>query len=213
MARNTDIGLSPSRFIVALFEKLDGWSSCGQHRVVLRGRHRRPRGCVAPLRRPVRTAPRRAGRLTRVTPVRWRASDLSLRRLVRRLPRRGRDAYRPPHPGGRLPGHAANRRAAARPGHSRPPGTDYLRDTRDPTRTAPTRETTRWVMVHTEHTVRHRPVDRARPYNCGHSRASQRRDLAAVPVLDAPPVTTVIAWPPHSRLRAVADLIRVATRL
>ncbi|NEB01032.1 LysR family transcriptional regulator [Streptomyces sp. SID13726] len=37
-----------------------------------------------------------------------------------------------------------------------------------------------------------------------------RRDLVAVPVLDAPPVTTVIAWPPHSRHRAVADLIRVA---
>ncbi|MFD8381451.1 LysR family transcriptional regulator [Streptomyces sp. NPDC059679] len=43
--------------------------------------------------------------------------------------------------------------------------------------------------------------------------ADLRRDLAAVPVLDAPPVTTVIAWPPHSRLRPVADLIRVATRL
>ncbi|MGX9883718.1 LysR family transcriptional regulator [Streptomyces sp. NPDC002276] len=40
-----------------------------------------------------------------------------------------------------------------------------------------------------------------------------RRDLTAVPVLDAPPVTTVIAWPSRSRLRAVADLIRVATRL
>jgi DNA-binding transcriptional LysR family regulator len=40
-----------------------------------------------------------------------------------------------------------------------------------------------------------------------------RRDLAAVPVLDAPPVTTVIAWPPQSRLRSVADLIRLATRL
>lgn len=40
-----------------------------------------------------------------------------------------------------------------------------------------------------------------------------RRGLAAVPVLDAPPVTTVTAWPSHSRLRAVADLIRVATRL
>ncbi|GAA1725075.1 LysR family transcriptional regulator [Streptomyces yatensis] len=40
-----------------------------------------------------------------------------------------------------------------------------------------------------------------------------RGDLAAVPVLDAPPVTTVIAWPPQSRLRTVADLIRVATRL
>lgn len=40
-----------------------------------------------------------------------------------------------------------------------------------------------------------------------------RRDLVTVPVLDAPPVTTVIAWPPHSRQRAVADLVRVATRL
>jgi len=39
------------------------------------------------------------------------------------------------------------------------------------------------------------------------------RDLAAVPVPDAPPVTTVIAWPPHSRSRAVAGLVRVATRL
>ncbi|MEU4410315.1 LysR family transcriptional regulator [Streptosporangium sp. NPDC023963] len=38
-------------------------------------------------------------------------------------------------------------------------------------------------------------------------------DLAAVPVLDAPTVTTVIAWPPHSRSRAVADLIRIAARL
>ncbi len=40
-----------------------------------------------------------------------------------------------------------------------------------------------------------------------------RWGLAAVPAPDAPPVTTVIAWPPHSRSRAVADLIRVATRL
>ncbi|MEU5811894.1 LysR family transcriptional regulator [Streptomyces sp. NPDC047718] len=43
--------------------------------------------------------------------------------------------------------------------------------------------------------------------------ADLRRDLVAVPVLDAPPVTTVIAWPPHSRLRPVADLIRVATSM
>ncbi|MER5202421.1 LysR family transcriptional regulator [Streptomyces sp. NPDC002825] len=43
--------------------------------------------------------------------------------------------------------------------------------------------------------------------------ADLRRDLAAVRVLDAPPVTTVIAWPPQSRLRAVADLVRVATHL
>jgi LysR family transcriptional regulator, benzoate and cis,cis-muconate-responsive activator of ben and cat genes len=38
-------------------------------------------------------------------------------------------------------------------------------------------------------------------------------DLAAVPVVDAPPVTTVIAWPPHSRSRALAGLVRAATRL
>ncbi|MFJ8795129.1 LysR family transcriptional regulator [Streptomyces sp. NPDC102462] len=43
--------------------------------------------------------------------------------------------------------------------------------------------------------------------------ADLHRDLTAVPILDAPPVTTVIAWPPGSRLRTVADLVRVATRL
>lgn len=48
------------------------------------------------------------------------------------------------------------------------------------------------------------------PESC---RALLLGDLAAVPVLDAPTVTTVIAWPPHSRSRAVADLIRTATRL
>ena len=37
--------------------------------------------------------------------------------------------------------------------------------------------------------------------------------IAAVPVSDAPRVTTVIAWPPHSRSRAVAALVRAATRL
>ncbi|MDK9497656.1 LysR family transcriptional regulator [Streptomyces katrae] len=36
---------------------------------------------------------------------------------------------------------------------------------------------------------------------------------ATVPVPDAPVVTTVIAWPPHSRSKAVADLVRTATRL
>ena len=36
--------------------------------------------------------------------------------------------------------------------------------------------------------------------------------LAVVPVLDAPAVTTVIAWPPHSRSLALAGLIRAATR-
>ncbi|MEU1512842.1 LysR family transcriptional regulator [Streptomyces sp. NPDC005811] len=43
--------------------------------------------------------------------------------------------------------------------------------------------------------------------------ADLRRDLVAVPVVDAAPVTTVIAWPPQSRLRAAADLVRVATGL
>ena len=37
------------------------------------------------------------------------------------------------------------------------------------------------------------------PESC---RTQLHRDLAAVPVLDAPTVTTVIAWPPHSRSRA-----------
>jgi LysR family transcriptional regulator, benzoate and cis,cis-muconate-responsive activator of ben and cat genes len=40
-----------------------------------------------------------------------------------------------------------------------------------------------------------------------------RSDLVAVPVPDALPVTTVIAWPPHSRSLAVAGLVRAATRL
>ncbi|MGW7099363.1 LysR family transcriptional regulator [Streptomyces sp. NPDC054838] len=48
------------------------------------------------------------------------------------------------------------------------------------------------------------------PESC---RAQLHDDLAAVPVLDAPTVTTVIAWPPHSRSTAVADLVRTATRL
>ena len=38
-------------------------------------------------------------------------------------------------------------------------------------------------------------------------------DLATIPVTDAVPVTTVIAWPSHSRSRPVADLVRTATRL
>ncbi|GGM50568.1 LysR family transcriptional regulator [Dactylosporangium sucinum] len=38
-------------------------------------------------------------------------------------------------------------------------------------------------------------------------------DVAVVPLVDAPLVTTLIAWPPHSRSRALAALIRTATRL
>jgi DNA-binding transcriptional LysR family regulator len=36
---------------------------------------------------------------------------------------------------------------------------------------------------------------------------------AAIPLSDAPPVTTHIAWPAHSRSRALAGLIRTASRL
>ncbi len=38
-----------------------------------------------------------------------------------------------------------------------------------------------------------------------------RHDLTAVPVADAATVTTVIAWPPTSRSRALAHLIRLAS--
>ncbi|MDL4813397.1 LysR family transcriptional regulator [Actinomadura opuntiae] len=48
------------------------------------------------------------------------------------------------------------------------------------------------------------------PESC---RSHLSRAHAAVPVLDAPMVTTVIAWPPHSRSRALAALVRTATRL
>ena len=44
-------------------------------------------------------------------------------------------------------------------------------------------------------------------------RAQLKDGLVTVPVADAPTVTTVIAWPPHSRSRAVAALVHVATRL
>ncbi len=44
-------------------------------------------------------------------------------------------------------------------------------------------------------------------------RANLRDDVVAIPVVDAPQVTTVIAWPPQSRSKAVADLVRAATRL
>jgi DNA-binding transcriptional LysR family regulator len=36
-------------------------------------------------------------------------------------------------------------------------------------------------------------------------------DVAVVPVLDAERVTTVLAWPAHTRSRAVADLIQIAS--
>jgi DNA-binding transcriptional LysR family regulator len=48
------------------------------------------------------------------------------------------------------------------------------------------------------------------PESC---RSGLSRGLAAVPLLDAAPVTTVIAWPPHSRSRPLAGLIEAATRI
>ncbi|WP_246394457.1 LysR substrate-binding domain-containing protein, partial [Pseudonocardia pini] len=44
-------------------------------------------------------------------------------------------------------------------------------------------------------------------------RQGLREGLVAVPVVDAPSVTTLIAWPPHSHSRAVASLVRTATAL
>jgi DNA-binding transcriptional LysR family regulator len=48
------------------------------------------------------------------------------------------------------------------------------------------------------------------PESC---RSQLHDDLAAVPIVDAPPVTTVIAWPTHSRSHAVAHLVRTSQRL
>ncbi len=45
------------------------------------------------------------------------------------------------------------------------------------------------------------------------ARANLRDGLAVVPLSDAPRVTTVIAWPPHSTSVGVAGLVRVASRL
>jgi DNA-binding transcriptional LysR family regulator len=44
-------------------------------------------------------------------------------------------------------------------------------------------------------------------------RSQLREDVVAIPVIDAPRVTTVIAWPPRSRNQAVAHLVRTAARL
>ena len=45
------------------------------------------------------------------------------------------------------------------------------------------------------------------------ARAGLPEGIVAVPVPDAPRVTTLLAWPPWSRSRALADLVRVAGRL
>lgn len=44
-------------------------------------------------------------------------------------------------------------------------------------------------------------------------RSQLHDDVVAIPVVDAPLVTTVIAWSPNSRSQPVADLIRVALNL
>ncbi|MER7558167.1 LysR family transcriptional regulator [Nocardioides sp. NPDC126508] len=45
------------------------------------------------------------------------------------------------------------------------------------------------------------------------ARAEQHHGIVTIPVPDAPEVTTVIAWPQHSRSLALAALVRTATRL
>jgi DNA-binding transcriptional LysR family regulator len=45
------------------------------------------------------------------------------------------------------------------------------------------------------------------------ARANLRDGLAVVPLSDAPQVTTLIAWPPHSTSAGVAGLVRTAARL
>lgn len=45
------------------------------------------------------------------------------------------------------------------------------------------------------------------------SRTNLRDDLTAIPVPDAPHVTTVIAWPPHSHSTTIAALVHTATTL
>ena len=45
------------------------------------------------------------------------------------------------------------------------------------------------------------------------ARAQVYEGVAAVPLTDAPQVTTVIAWPPHSRSRDLAAFVTTATRL
>ncbi|WP_328478308.1 LysR family transcriptional regulator [Actinoplanes sp. NBC_00393] len=48
---------------------------------------------------------------------------------------------------------------------------------------------------------------------CASSRSWLWSAHAAIPLIDAPHVTTVLAWPAHSRSRAVAGLVRTAAQL
>ena len=48
---------------------------------------------------------------------------------------------------------------------------------------------------------------------CASSRSWLWSAHAAVPLTDSPHVTTVLAWPPHTRSLAVAGLVRTAAQL
>ena len=48
---------------------------------------------------------------------------------------------------------------------------------------------------------------------CASSRSWLWSAHAAIPLTDSPHVTTVLAWPPHSRSRAIAGLVRTAAHL
>jgi LysR family transcriptional regulator, benzoate and cis,cis-muconate-responsive activator of ben and cat genes len=50
------------------------------------------------------------------------------------------------------------------------------------------------------------------PEACGRSGLSGRGDVVALPVLDAPPVTLVMAWPAHGTSPAAQELVRAALR-
>ncbi|WP_311202683.1 LysR substrate-binding domain-containing protein [Actinophytocola gossypii] len=56
-------------------------------------------------------------------------------------------------------------------------------------------------------------LGRALAVICESARAWLWSGHVAVPLVDATQVTTVLAWPPHSRSRALAGLVRTATRL
>lgn len=49
--------------------------------------------------------------------------------------------------------------------------------------------------------------------NCASARSALWSAHAAIPLTDSPTVTTVLAWPPHSRSLAVAALVRTAAEL
>ena len=109
-------------------------------------------------------------------------------------------------------GHPAHRPAAPADGRRRRAARPAAAALARPRRHLPGRARVRRLRDHTQlfQLIALGRASAVLPESC---RADLRDDLAAVPVLDAPTVTTVIAWPPHSRSRAVAELVRAATRL